>query len=547
MIIQAPKSILLVEDDFALALVTSEILKDFGFIVITANTGEEAVKIALSNERISLILMDINLGDGIDGPEAARQILQKRNIPIVFLTSHSEKEYVDKVKKITRYGYVIKNSGDFVLHSSIDMAFELFEAHENIKAELFERRRAEESAEASRRQLGIMINKQDAAAKLRKLAEEKVKESDIQLNQRPSIDEANKLLHELRVNQIELEMQNDELHRTQIELEISRDRYFKLYDLAPIGYFTISETGLIMEANLKGASLLGVERKFLINQPLGHFIFPEDQDIYYLHCKRLLGGGEPQTIELRMRRPDETFFWAMLETSGSDDKATGKPSPNILMSDITVRKRDEEKIQTLLSEKELMLKEVHYRIINNMHTIASIMCLQLDTLKEPTAVAALKDAINRTQRMIVLYDKIYRSKDLKELSLKEYISPIMDEIIDNFPNKNIVKIVKNIDDIMIDAKILPALGIIINEILTNIMKYAFNGRDNGLIKTSATISDNRMTIVITDNGIGIPESVDVGNSQGFGLELVDTMTRSLRGKLKIERDNGTKFILEFDL
>ncbi|EKD55566.1 MAG: response regulator receiver protein, partial [uncultured bacterium] len=116
MIIPAPKSILLVEDDFALALVTSEILKDFGFIVITAHTGEEAVKIALSNEKISLILMDINLGDGIDGPEAARQILHKRNIPIVFLTSHSEKEYVDRVKKITRYGYVIKNSGDFVLH-----------------------------------------------------------------------------------------------------------------------------------------------------------------------------------------------------------------------------------------------------------------------------------------------------------------------------------------------------------------------------------------------------------------------------------------------
>ena len=175
------------------------------------------------------------------------------------------------------------------------------------------------------------------------------------------------------------------------------------------------------------------------------------------------------------------------------------------------------------------------------------MYLQLDSLKEPTAVAALKDAINRTQRMIILYDKIYRSKDLKELSLKEYLSPIMDEIIDNFPNKKIVKIVKDIDDIMIDAKILPALGIIINEILTNIMKYAFNGRDNGLIKTSATICDNRMTIVITDNGIGIPKSVDAANSQGFGLELVDTMTRSLRGKLKIEHDNGTKFILEFDL
>ncbi|EKD55912.1 MAG: signal transduction histidine kinase, partial [uncultured bacterium] len=131
---QEQKTILLVEDDIVKSKITSEIVKDFGFNVITANTGEKAVEIALSNETTSLILMDINLGDGIDGTEAARQILKKRNVPIVFLTSHSEKEYVEKVRQITHYGYVIKNSGDFVLKSTIEMAFELFESHEKTHA-----------------------------------------------------------------------------------------------------------------------------------------------------------------------------------------------------------------------------------------------------------------------------------------------------------------------------------------------------------------------------------------------------------------------------
>ncbi len=126
------KTILLVDDEMLIALNSSKVIKSFGYDVVMANSGNKAVEMALSNEKINLILMDIDLGKGIDGPQAARQILEKRTIPIVFLTSHSEKEYVDRVKEITRYGYVIKNSGDFVLRSSIEMAFELFEANKKL-------------------------------------------------------------------------------------------------------------------------------------------------------------------------------------------------------------------------------------------------------------------------------------------------------------------------------------------------------------------------------------------------------------------------------
>src|SRR5580658_6142786 len=95
-------------------------------------------------------------------------------------------------------------------------------------------------------------------------------------------------LHELRVHQIELEMQNEELRRAQEELEISRERYFDLYDLAPVGYFTLSEHGIILEANLTGAKLLGIARGALVKQPLSRFILPEDQDIHFRHRKALL-------------------------------------------------------------------------------------------------------------------------------------------------------------------------------------------------------------------------------------------------------------------
>lgn len=130
---QHDKTILLVEDDVIIAMVTALKIQRFGYDVVKAHSGEEAVKIAVENEKISLILMDINLSGDIDGTEAAQQILAVSHLPIVFLTSHTEEEYVSRVKEITRYGYVIKNSGDFVLKSSIDMAFELFQMHEKTR------------------------------------------------------------------------------------------------------------------------------------------------------------------------------------------------------------------------------------------------------------------------------------------------------------------------------------------------------------------------------------------------------------------------------
>ena len=116
------------------------------------------------------------------------------------------------------------------------------------------------------------------------------------------LEEALNLLHELEVHQIELEMQNEELRRAQEEIAASRARYFDLYELAPVGYLTLSEKGLILEANLTAANLLGVERSQLVKRPLFRFIVPEDQDIYYLHRKRLLATRQPQVCELRMVR-----------------------------------------------------------------------------------------------------------------------------------------------------------------------------------------------------------------------------------------------------
>ncbi len=166
-----------------------------------------------------------------------------------------------------------------------------------------------------------------------------------------SVSDQSRLLQELRVHQIELEMQNEELRRSEVALEASRARYFDLYDLAPVGYVTLDEAGVILEANLTAATLLGVARGTLVTQPLAQYLFAEDQDGYYLHRRRLFATGVPQVLEVRLRKADETLFWARLEATTARDPKTDVEVCRTVVSDISDRKRHEQ--ERLAFEREL--------------------------------------------------------------------------------------------------------------------------------------------------------------------------------------------------
>ena len=151
-----------------------------------------------------------------------------------------------------------------------------------------------------------------------------------------SPDAVRDLLHELRVHQIELEMQNEELRRAQLELDASRARYFDLYDLAPVGYCSLSERGLILQANLAAATLLGTGRGGLVGQPISRFIFKEDQDTWYRHQRLLMQTTQAQALELRMVRQDRSEVWVELAATTSHD--AGPPVMRVVLFDVSDRK-----------------------------------------------------------------------------------------------------------------------------------------------------------------------------------------------------------------
>jgi PAS domain S-box-containing protein len=209
--------------------------------------------------------------------------------------------------------------------------------------------------------VGIPTNQPDAEKDLRQRAELLAE----RVNAKPRADEADSvpngyslLVHELLVHKLELEMQNEELRRAQTKLEIQRARYFDLYDLAPVGYFSVSVPGLILEANLTAITLLGLTRSAVVGQPFTRFILKGDQDAYYRFRKSLLESGEAQVCELQMVKKDGAAFWGGLSATVVIDEA-GVQVCRLTVSDVSSRRTAEEDLRRSREEKEALLRELH--------------------------------------------------------------------------------------------------------------------------------------------------------------------------------------------
>ncbi|MEI6072578.1 MAG: PAS domain S-box protein [Verrucomicrobiae bacterium] len=181
-------------------------------------------------------------------------------------------------------------------------------------------------------------------AALRERAEKVFREDPSRFPERAMSPEITRMtLHELRVHQIELEMQNEQMRHAQSELDAARARYFDLYDVAPVGYCTLSEQGVILEANLTAATLLGVERSALVKMPLSRLLLKKDQDTYYRHRRLLFETGNPQSCDLRVAKPDGEIFWAHFVGNAARGEG-GAPTCRLVLTDITALKQNEEKI-----------------------------------------------------------------------------------------------------------------------------------------------------------------------------------------------------------
>ncbi|WP_319560927.1 histidine kinase dimerization/phosphoacceptor domain -containing protein [Marispirochaeta sp.] len=524
------KTILLVEDEAIIAATEKTVLEENGYQVLVTDSGEKAINAVHKNGSIDLVLMDIDLGPGkMDGAAAAEGILRLRDLPVVFCTSHEEQETVNKVQGIARYGYVLKYTGEFVLLESINMAFELFNAHQRLKNENKERELVEQS-------------RQGQLKNIRFLAETAVQFIDTAVN-RDMYTYIGECLYSLTPDSyITVNSVNQErgILTTEALLGVG-DRYEKLTALLginPVGNtYTMNSslldlatgklekfTGGLHELTFRGIpKTIGstIEKIFQIGSIYG-IAFVVDREIYATATFLLKNGNEIQnseTIEAFVRQASIALKRQKIE----DDL-----------------RKSRQQLQDLLTEKELLLKETHHRIKNNMNTTHSLLSIQAHSLEDKTSRDIITDAARRLQIMMVLYEQLYHSENYSELNARDFIPPLVGRIRSIFPPIPRVTFDVKVDNVFLSPKVLSPLGIIINELVTNSMKYAFNDVEEGYIGLHVLNTDLKMHLIYEDNGPGLPESITVKDTHGLGLKLVDSLVHQLDGTLQTESDRNGK-------
>ncbi|MGM0601432.1 MAG: ATP-binding protein [Candidatus Rifleibacteriota bacterium] len=428
-------------------------------------------------------------------------------------------------------------------------------------------------------------NKRSKQAKqLRRNAEKTILEkhsSSAQNLDKLTPEETKSVLHELLVHQIELEMQNEELCNIRKELEASRARYFDLFNHAPVGYVSLNEDGLILESNMTAATLFGLSVDELKNQPLSHYIIPEDQDIFYHHRQNLFNSCSTQECELRMNRKDKAsepiVFWARLESSVTTPDLTSNESPGknglncrIIISDITENRVLAERL-TQAQKMEtigLLAGGVAHDYNNKLAVIIGYAELALNTDITPQSASIFFEEILKAAQHSAAI-----TRQLLTIARKQMISPIVIDM--NKSIESMLKMLRQVVGEKIDliwrpgpdlypAKMDPVQ---IDQILLNLClnaKAAIEGRgqvtvatkkvsfDESFCKKNAGYLEGKYIMIeVSDTGCGMTDKIltqvfepffttrEVGQGTGLGLSTIEGIVKQNKGFTKVTSKPGS--------
>jgi len=332
--------------------------------------------------------------------------------------------------------------------------------------------------------------------------------------------------------------------RSNADMSEAKKHFESIFNTSPDAVSVTSlGPGLILDVNHSFAVLSGFSRAELVGRSILDVHIWKDPADRQRFIAELRGKGAVENFEAEFQLRDGSRLIGLVSA-----RIIVLQSTEHIISvtrDISQRKRDEEKIKAILQEKELLLKEVHHRIKNNMISLMGLLTLQANAAKHPEAVAAIQEAHSRLQGMGVLYDRLYRAENLHAMSLGDFLPSLVNEIVAVFPSRARVRVEARVEPFTVAVDVLPPLGIIVNELVTNSLKHAFGGRENGLISVAAVSQGRRATIVIRDDGSGFFAAA--AGHGGFGLQLVDMLVKQIGGTLRCESRQGTENILEFDV
>jgi PAS domain S-box-containing protein len=254
--------------------------------------------------------------------------------------------------------------------------------------------------------------------------------------------------------------------------------------------------------------------------------------------------GNPQHTEIPVKTKSGITVWLDIHLNPIFLEKREIMEISCIASDVTSKKISENLIRASLKEKEVLLKEVHHRVKNNLQVISSILNLQCSYVKDPKVIDVLNESQNRIKSMAFIHESLYRTKDFSKINFEEYLENLSKNLIHSYRvHNNSIDLQLNIDKVYLNLDLAIPCGLIVNELISNALKYAFAGKKKGKIEIKAVSDTDSLELSVKDNGVGMPEGFDLKNTQTLGLQLVDALAEQMKGviEMKSEKNKGTSY------
>ena len=342
------------------------------------------------------------------------------------------------------------------------------------------------------------------------------------------------------------DLERKEEERKQAETALTAQYHFlqNLIDTIPNAVFHKDANGLYQGCNRAFQDYVGLPKELIVGKSVFD-VHPRDTPTRTTSETCICLQIRVLTYEAVIRHcTGETRDVIMSKATYNDSE--GKVAGLIgAMVDITERRLAEEEVKSSLREKEVLLKEIHHRVKNNLQVISSLLSLQ-SRYEKGDAQNIFTESIDRIKTMANIHAILYQSRDYARIDFKRFINDLANQLYVSYdPNRESAGIVTRIEDVSLDIDTAIPCGLVLNELVSNAMKYAFPDGKSGEITIAMFSEERRVTLTVSDNGIGFPEQIDFRNTESLGMQLVTELVEQLDGTIELLRGEGTEFRIVF--
>ncbi len=339
--------------------------------------------------------------------------------------------------------------------------------------------------------------------------------------------------------------------RTKQKLRESEERYQKLAKIAPVGIFRADENGATTYVNPMWCQISGLPKEKAMGDGWLAAVHPESRESLKKGWQETIRQKKPSFADYRFLRPDGTIAWVMGQATPEMNAANQIVGYVGTITDISERKMAEETIRASLLEKEILLKEVHHRVKNNLMSVIGLIKMEGTKTKNKTFIALLQELEGRVRSMALVHESLHKSEDLARIDLQYYLETLTAHIRAQFGAERDIRFSVQASGVKVSLDFAVPCGLILNELITNAYKHAFPGdkprAGAGQCEIAVAVQheDGGLTLTVADNGIGLPADLDWEKTDTLGLKLIKMLSLQLNGSIELDRTQGTAFHLHF--